>query len=345
MASLYSFVYRKNAVQLLSSDMHKAQSGELVYPELYYSYDYKSILEKRPDLPSEPTKPENPTFKLGFWSTIGILACIGYLVFGLIRMIQDGEDGSLIVTYLFVFGIPIALILIHARKKFKQEENEYKYNLRAYESNLRRCREAKERLLSPEYLLSYRNNLLKKWLSDRESGVAGVPSFRYTNNTDVVRRGVSEESFYRQLKTAGLPYEISTNLKIPTEFGYYYPDIVIVTQGIFIDIEIDEPYSEEDGTPIHYFESLSGNPVSIDNRRNKVLSTAGWEIIRFAEEQVVNYPSECIACIKEVIESILTGGAHAPFITSKIVVKKWSEGQASYYALNKYRDTYLHPLQ
>jgi hypothetical protein len=79
--------------------------------------------------------------------------------------------------------------------------------------------------------------------------------------------------------------------------GYgYKPDIayIDVKNKIFIDIEVDEPYSKS-GVITHYL----GHPK--DNYRNKLFIEAGWNIVRFSEQQVIQNAELCCQFIRRFI--------------------------------------------
>lgn len=82
----------------------------------------------------------------------------------------------------------------------------------------------------------------------------------------------------------------------------YTPDIIYadIKNNIFIDIEIDEPYSFENKEPIHYFQ----NSVHCDEDRDKYFLENYWIVIRFSEMQIVENYSECINTIELVLKGI-----------------------------------------
>ncbi len=81
----------------------------------------------------------------------------------------------------------------------------------------------------------------------------------------------------------------------------YEPDITMwnVIQGRLtcIDIEIDEPYAGATGEPTHC--------KGYDIERNKDFLNRGWTVIRFSEEQIVEYPQKCCKVIAEVISDLV----------------------------------------
>lgn len=137
--------------------------------------------------------------------------------------------------------------------------------------------------------------------------------------------------------------------------GYYYPDLLVVddTSKLVFDIEIDEPYSLVDGKPLHilWAEDLL-NPDPYDNpddRRNEYMVMYRVVVIRFAEEQVIKYPSKCLGLINEFIRLVVSSNGSSNIEYSHLfdgwsedmLVERWTEDEAYEMAYNKYRDTYL----
>jgi hypothetical protein len=105
--------------------------------------------------------------------------------------------------------------------------------------------------------------------------------------------GVAEEYFYNCFNNLN-EYNVYKTIK----FVHFFPDLILLHKdsNIFIDIEIDEPYSYEDRLPIHY-----GN---IDENRNNYFTDNGFFVIRFSEDQIVYNTKMCIVFIEECINSI-----------------------------------------
>jgi len=82
------------------------------------------------------------------------------------------------------------------------------------------------------------------------------------------------------------------------EIGYKRPDFIFEDKdkGVYIAIEIDEPYIFKTRTPIHYF----GNDE--DTKKERIYKANGWTFIRFSEFQVINYPNECCRFIAQVVD-------------------------------------------
>lgn len=76
----------------------------------------------------------------------------------------------------------------------------------------------------------------------------------------------------------------------------YHPDIALFwkTYGLYIDIEIDEPYDICSRKPIHYVGSS-------DNLRDRYFIRNGWVVMRYCEKQVKENVEGVVAHIKNTL--------------------------------------------
>ena len=157
-------------------------------------------------------------------------------------------------------------------------------------------------------------------------------------------RGYTEEVFEKKLRhyftKSSSNYKVLGDVSIQSAEGIhpYEPDIAIIETsdeyGIRIDIEIDEPYSGYDKTPIHHIGCG-------DMFRDRNLVNLGWIVIRFSERQIYQEADNCIYYIQELIHSIdpkfnITCDGHAPSSD-----KCWTEVEANIMAINNYRENLL----
>ncbi len=185
-------------------------------------------------------------------------------------------------------------------------------------------------------------------------------------------RMLSERSFADYLQGANNYYVRSftkiryfipdTSTEYETEFepradnrNYFYPDLLLIdhNSSIVIDIEIDEPYSIKDGTPIHYVctnEDEDGYAYTAkEEYRNRYLAGKGIIVVRFAEEQVVKYPNECLYLLSQIVVKAINYNGKTPIdfndcLTNwveEMNVCRWTENEAIVMAENKHRKTYL----
>ncbi|MFP5274905.1 hypothetical protein [Coleofasciculus sp.] len=118
-----------------------------------------------------------------------------------------------------------------------------------------------------------------------------------------------------------------------TDFCLSIPEV-----NLWIDIEIDEPYDYKSGKPTHCCDD------GRDANRNTFFLNNGWVVIRFSEQQVVDYPESCCKEIASVIKK-LTGIEvfykrleNVPQLTSSPL---WTKRQAKEMAKAKVRGKYL----
>lgn len=155
-------------------------------------------------------------------------------------------------------------------------------------------------------------------------------------------RGYTEKNFEDKLKLSfsnNRNYQILGDVSILTAEGYhpYEPDISIIEVnnkfGIRVDVEIDEPYSGLEKTPIHYVGCG-------DEFRDKNLANHGWIVIRFSEKQIHNEPSKCINYIRHIMSLIDKDIVSInDFPTPD---KRWTEIEAQIMSVKGYRENLLH---
>jgi len=155
------------------------------------------------------------------------------------------------------------------------------------------------------------------------------------------QKGYKENDFLNQLKQNITDVEITDNvhLLIPNFSKPYEPDIVLFDKNLslYIDIEIDEPYDGYYRYPTHYI-----NPedeVKQDNVRDLFFTESGWIVIRFTEKQVHCQVNECIAHIKNVLNSLY----NRYFLIEATCQKEmqWDYNQCIQWQKVYYREKYL----
>lgn len=318
------------------------------YPEIYYSDDVKRILNSKPPLPDAPKAPEYiaepqlPTMlnfnylRIFFW-ILFIISIVSFIVGFFIN--QEKNIISVCSLFCSIILYIIARFLnqkvedykwahfqykqnIELRKIYKSKYADYVEDTKKYEGNVKT-------ILSDENIDRFRKNQINTFLTKRDT-----PKL-VDYDGDNVKKGISELLFATLLSKE---FTVYTNQKVRIVKGYYYPDIILVHKNIFIDIEIDEPYSNDDRTPIHYISNR--NNVTVDDDRNEFFTKQGFEVIRFAEEQIIKYPIECIIVIKNVISKIER-------INSKIAIQrdfyvnKWTKAEAYNMAVTSFRESYI----
>jgi very-short-patch-repair endonuclease len=276
--------------------------------------------------PRSPKTPQPIEIKLIILETLGILGislglgfvnslvALGFLVLGLIAIA--------IQSLILKSNYPDRL------QKYEQDLQNYPHKLEDYDLLKAEHDEEVKRLLSPENITEFRQRQLLDILKQTKP---------HDGTNSKAKRGMSEAKFAKYLRRY---FEDNIHerltLSIPNSTHPYSPDFAYIDRGLnlYIDIEIDEPYSHSQ--PIHY--------VGSDDLRNQFFISRGWIVIRFSEEQIVRYPRQCCRAIAEVIDDILGDGLELTrFETTPPLpqVKHWSRGEAIIMIKNQARDRYL----
>lgn len=125
----------------------------------------------------------------------------------------------------------------------------------------------------------------------------------------------------------------------------YYPDLLLLdNNGIYYDIEIDEPYSFIERAPIHYMakDEKSNDFISSDFKRNKFFKSQGCVVVRFAEQQIFEQVEECIRYIEFISENITS--MHIESIrkfSSLEKIQKWTYEDSLLLSDEDYRESYM----
>jgi len=157
-------------------------------------------------------------------------------------------------------------------------------------------------------------------------------------------RGVSEQLFCNKIVECSLQSHFYDNLSLfCADLNFpYEPDLayIDVGKGIFLDIEIDEPYVGWDRIPIHY----KTNEGTIDDIRNEHFTERGWCVIRFSERQIHNEPLSCLKKIFELLHQMDATIDIPSVLLKEPDVKQenwWSKSSAEAMENRKEREKYL----
>lgn len=326
------------------------------YPEYYFSKQVQDLFSLSPQLPNEPIAPCEPKKPINPGETDNsnygcfIFMFIGAIV-GFIAILSSGRDdiAGFILPGIVVIALTFFLVKTsqwdkeghekkqeeykraiqeypHLLEKYQEEYDEYLVKKNIYDNQVKR-------LTSNSHVKTIRKKAIAQWMSKHSR-----PDFTTCDSKDIVKKGLSESIFVEELRCWG--YSVYTNRKIAVGSKYYYPDILIEEDGLYIDIEIDEPYVGNDGTPIHYLETNYGILESVDVKRNEFIAKSGFEIIRFSEEQIFLHTDECLDFIRAFIESIKEARPSVD-IEADFIVKKWTKEQAFKLAYQRFRNTYV----
>lgn len=155
------------------------------------------------------------------------------------------------------------------------------------------------------------------------------------------RRGFCEEKLANVINKYHLK-GFRDNLSLFADGCPYEPDFayIDVEKGIFIDIEVDEPYSGWEKTPIHY---MIGNRTN-DGKRNERFTERGWIVLRFSEKQVFEQTMSCLKYLYQQICRIDTSMAIPSSLASVPDLKvdsMWTKADAFQMIQNKTREKML----
>lgn len=307
------------------------------YPYVCYPAALHRILSEDfelPDIASQPLKPDHTLPKVTgvpyIWFSIAIF---------IIGAISDSAIVSIISSFLVLFSSIFLSIekanLKSAQKSFKKIDDQYLEAIAVYYSKMKIRKEFIENLKNPKWKSDYKNKLVKD-------------IFLKATRPEIVcltNKGITEDFFHDYLVKYFNDLQIKTNLTIKQyNKNLMIPDFIIFDQknNLYIDIEIDEPYTYQTREPIHYYEEESKS--HIDGYRNYFFTTNNWVVIRFAEEQITDYPNQCCYFISTILQS-LTNGKRSILSTfeNKTLkeIKCWTKEMSLAMEKSKYREDYL----
>ncbi|GLB52785.1 hypothetical protein NBRC110019_18250 [Neptunitalea chrysea] len=247
----------------------------------------------------EPLKaPEKPILKSkneGYLWSVGIL----FLLFLSIKL---NWIESFISVLFFIVGLILSISLIYenygAKRKSKEEYNikteKYKREFLEVERENGKRNKLRNNLKTELKIKAYRDSFLKEFFSNKTyEGL--VFNFVSEFKREAIR-GRFDLGFYLILQKI-FKNNICNDLCIELD-GYsayeYTPDVIFSNDRIFLDIEIDEPYTLE-GKPIHSFNDLR------ELNRNSFFTDKNFIVIRFSENQIALYPIQCCFFIASCI--------------------------------------------
>lgn len=128
------------------------------------------------------------------------------------------------------------------------------------------------------------------------------------------------------------------NLTLPAKGHRYEPDLAYIDEqrGIFIDIENDEPYSMGKRIPTHY--------IGKDDERNRNITAAGWIVLRFTEQQLIDTPASVARTVMDVVRKIAPDVEMPRCLRNASPVDtdpRWDLNTARQHAKSRYRDSYM----
>ncbi|MBR1774272.1 MAG: hypothetical protein IJ759_01985 [Bacteroidales bacterium] len=225
-------------------------------------------------------------------------------------------------------------------KEFIAQKVKYENALNRYNKEEKKYQQQKQLYNTYKDLHEYRKALLK--LEMGEYNVFSSGRLVKTTNKET-KKGPGETYFLKYLKQhKGCEDYFMDNFSIIKNHRIcfynnknYYPDIILKDKhGIFIDIEIDEPYTTDNNhQAIHY--------IGSDDYRNEYFTLNDWIVIRFCEQQIFKHTQECFDFIINIHKSIYACDLYALQIFEDFIYPKWSKKQALQWGQENYRETYL----
>lgn len=336
------------------------------YPKILIPNEVKKIKNLKPKLPNQPKKPEVPLKKtpvkpneiaqdsgVGFAFVIQLILIGGGLLLSGIGLPIGGIMiiGGVVLLFYWIFNWnkiqddkkrdylkyqsdlkEYNFLLLNSEKIYRSEIEKYEnLTLLKYKEDIERYEKLKTITESNSYLNNFRRNELIKYFKD---------STKPTIVDKFYSKGVSESYFKSYLNTYFKDCVKTNYCIVDDSFDGipFNPDFLIIDDEfqIYLDIEIDEPYIGNNGTPIHF---TDGN----DDYRNTFFLDNKWIVVRFAEIQIIKYPNECCKVIQDIIKSIKSDNE----IDEKLIKNKienfacWDKDEANRLAYMRFRNKYL----
>lgn len=173
------------------------------------------------------------------------------------------------------------------------------------------------------------------------TGTADRSRFFITLGAKNKKTGASELAVFSHV--FGLDLEkIREDVSVTIGGHRYEPDLAYIDKenGVYVDIEIDEPYSSFH-RPTHF---ITEDGTHKDQRRNKLFLSAGWHVCRFTEQQMFCQTKSCMKAVYELllqvgaIEAIPAKLANAPTLKFEPC---WTAEKSKKRSYAHYRKSYL----
>ncbi len=257
---------------------------------------------------------------------------------------------SIIFLPILLFGLLFAVIFyLRDLSDYSSDYSIYKKALKYYNSNIEKVNENNNKRHYHLNIVNYRINTMLKSkefqniiTQELESSKKSFLKSTMAPQKSIVpvTRGLSEIFFLEYLKS----YFDYTNITIMTGMvlNFYYPDFVIFHHdGLYVDVEIDEPYVGSSKKVIHYYDPK--NDCFTDSARNEYFVENKWAVVRFAERQIFKEPELCCLIIADLINSIVGSSLMKDYSRLVKISKEniWTLDQADEMALFNFRNSYI----
>lgn len=330
----------------MCKDTSRTEINEGFYPEVKIPLKIAlpPLIPEEPEKPLKPKPPDPPKSTGCMAETISKFAAFS-LGFIFLILASENLGGIGLAIGLVIFLIFVGTIndrfesdeeekAIAYQKKQEEYQNEFLKYSEDYENYIRE----KNRILDLQAGLN--SGRIDKEEQRKNRRIEYTLASRTPKQQEkVVSEGRGENFFFDYLKSY-FGEKIFSDLVFPNMSHQrpFYPDFVYWDQqtNFCIDIEIDEPYSSKDFSPIHYLNSPS------DENRYEEFISGYWTIIRFSEEQIFQNPKGCCQIVEKIINDLFNKNSVPINLEDFINIhSKWTQEEAIYMANNNYRNSYL----
>lgn len=332
--------FKKN-MSIIREELLNKSSLSFFYPIIKYPLSIKEIIETPLTEPCPIARPKvdlplKRSFKFDDLIMIFVFPIVSFM------FIYGGFKNE--IYFISIIGLIFLIIgfreigqIINSDDIYKKKSNEFDIIMAPFYKREKEILDYKRNSLDQEWIF---NKKTEKILSIFKNSTFPI----YSNDNQKI--GKYEVYFYNILKNKFGDKILRNSVINFFESGRAYtPDIIYADtkNNIFIDIEIDEPYSFENNEPIHYLQ----NSVHSDEERDKYFLENYWIIIRFSEMQITQNYSECINTIELVLK-----GIEDQYIVNKDTLLNnmiqihscWNYSDAKKMALENFRNKYSFSL-
>lgn len=331
----------KKIMSIMKEEIRNKNSPSFFYPIIKYPLSIKEIIET-PLI--EPVPIARPKIDLPLKRSFKFDDLIMIVVFPIVSFmfIYGGFKNE--IYFISIIGLIFLIIgfreieqIINSDEIYKKKSAAFEIIMAPYYKREKEILEYKRSALNQEWVF---NTKKEKILSIFKNSTSPI----YSNDNQKI--GKCEVYFYNILKNKfGDKIVRNSVIDFFKSGRAYIPDLIYADtkNNIFIDIEIDEPYSFENKEPIHYLR----NSVHSDDDRDKYFLENYWIIIRFSEMQIIQNNLECINTIELVLK-----GIEEQYIVNKDTLLNnriqihscWNYSDAKKMALENFRNKYAFSL-